>query len=116
MINNQLSKSVKKSEKNKKSDKPRVCYFNIRINEFCLEIATSSFTNIPVREKDSLSTFYNNILFSKLPDVLQNTASQKYLILPVNPIVELYEDCKNVLAATLYRTLLTSSIKEEKEI
>ena len=38
------------------------------------------------------------------------------MILPLNPIVDLYEDCKNVLSATLYRTLLTNSIKpEEKE-
>lgn len=32
----------------------------------------------------------NNILYSKLPDILQSAITQKYLILTVNPIVDLY--------------------------
>jgi hypothetical protein len=45
----------------------------------------------------------NNILFSKLPDILQSSISQKYLILTLNPIVDLYEDCKNTLSTTICR-------------
>jgi hypothetical protein len=45
----------------------------------------------------------NNILYSKLPDILQSSISQKYLILTLNPIVDLYEDCKNTLSTTFCR-------------
>jgi len=42
----------------------------------------------------------NNILYSKLPDILQSSMSQKHVILTLNPIVDLYEDCKNTLNIT----------------
>lgn len=37
-----------------------------------IEITTSSFTNISLKEKDDASTFYNNVLYSKLPNILQS--------------------------------------------
>jgi hypothetical protein len=49
------------------------------------------------------TSMLNNILYSKLPDVLQSNASQNYLILTLNPIVSLYEECKNTLSATFCR-------------
>ena len=42
----------------------------------------------------------NNILYSKLPNILQSNLSQKHLVLTLNPIVDLYEDCKNTLSTT----------------
>lgn len=42
----------------------------------------------------------NNMLYSKLPNILQSTISQKYLVLTLNPIVDLYEECKNTLSTT----------------
>lgn len=56
----------------------------------------------------------NNIFYSKLPDILQSTISQKHLILVVNPIVDLYEDCKNTLSITLCKSV--QAIKEEEEL
>jgi hypothetical protein len=56
-----------------------------------IEIATSSFTNIFLKEKDDASTFYNNVLYSKLPNILQSAYGQKYLVFTLNPIVDLYE-------------------------
>jgi hypothetical protein len=43
---------LKKSDKiigGRKAEKPRICYFSLRINDFCLEIATSSFTHLVIR-------------------------------------------------------------------
>lgn len=60
-----------------------------------------------------ISTFYNNILFSKLPDVLQSSYGQKYIILTLNPIVELYEDSKNILSITQHRMLYIDNKNEE---
>ena len=97
----------------KRVDKARLTYFSFKIKSFSFEIATSSFTGIPMREKDILPTFYSKVLFSKLPDILQTSYGQKYLILTLNPIVELYEDCKNILNATLYRSQFTKSKEEE---
>lgn len=54
----------------------------------------------------------NNILYSKLPDILQSVITQKYLILTINPIVDLYEDCKNTLSTTFCRA---SQAKEEED-
>lgn len=56
-----------------------------------IEIATSSFTNIFLKEKDDASTFYNNVLYSKMPNILQSTYGEKYLVFTLNPIVDLYE-------------------------
>jgi len=63
-----------------------------------------------------ISSFYNNVLFSKLPDVLQSSYGQKYLILTLNPIVDLYEDCKNTLNVTLCRVVLPGKKEDLKEI
>ena len=54
----------------------------------------------------------NNIIYSKLPDTLQSAISQKYLILTLNPIVDLYEDCRNTLSTTFCKAA-PFSIKEE---
>jgi len=54
----------------------------------------------------------NDILYSKLPDVLMSLACRRYLVLTVNPIVDLYEECKNILSLTLCKTI---EIKENKE-
>lgn len=57
----------------------------------------------------------NNIIYSKLPDVLQSSISQKYLILTLNPIVDLYEDCRNTLSTTFCKAA-PIGIKEEEEL
>lgn len=85
----------------------------MRINDFQLEIGTSSFTQSNFREKATLSSMLNNIFYSKLPDLLQSSISRKYLILTVNPIVDLYEDCKNTLSATLCKNVLQAQKDEE---
>ena len=46
------------------------------------------------------SQMLNNILFSKLPNQLQSSIGEKHLILTLNPIVDLYEECKNTLSTT----------------
>lgn len=56
----------------------------------------------------------NNIIYSKLPDTLQSAISQKYLILTLNPIVDLYEDCRNTLSTTFCKAA-PINIKEEDE-
>lgn len=70
------------------------------MDDFSLEVGSSSFTNLSFRDKMSVSAMLNNILYSKLPNTLQSTISQKYLVLTLNPIVDLYEDCKNTLSTT----------------
>lgn len=57
---------------------------------------------------------FNNLLFSKLPNILQSTLSQKYLVLTLNPIVDLYEDCKNTLSTTFCKFIQEES-KDELE-
>ena len=86
-------KQLGKSEGFKKggSKKGRVCYFGVRMDDFGLEVATSSLTQVPSREKELLQTLYNNVIYSRLKSVLPPSHSQKYMILTVNPIVELYE-------------------------
>lgn len=54
----------------------------------------------------------NNILYSKLPDIMQSAITQKYLVLTVNPIVDLYDDCRNTLSTTFCRA---SQAREEEE-
>lgn len=46
----------------------------------------------------------NNVLYSKLPNTLQSSLAQKYIVLTLNPIVDLYEDCKNTLSSTFCRS------------
>jgi hypothetical protein len=55
----------------------------------------------------------NNIFYTKLLDILQSLISQKHLLLVINPIVDLYEDCKNTLSATLYKGGAVSREEEE---
>jgi hypothetical protein len=84
----------------KVQSKPKVRYFKIKIDEFSLEVGSSSFTALSFRDKTTVSTMLNNILYAKLPNILQSTIAQKYLVLTLNPIVDLYEDCKNTLSTT----------------
>jgi hypothetical protein len=56
----------------------------------------------------------NNIIYSKLPDILQSAISQKYLILTLNPIVDLYEDCRNTLSTTFCKAA-PIQIREDDE-
>lgn len=55
----------------------------------------------------------NNILYSKLPNILQSSLAQKYIVLCLNPIVDLYEDCKNTLSTTFCRA--TEEVRDEFE-
>lgn len=68
-----------------------------------MEVGTSSFTGLSFRDKMTPASMLNNIIYSKLPDILQSTISQKYMILTLNPIVDLYEDCRNTLSTTFCR-------------
>jgi len=92
--------------------KPKVRYFSISVDDFSLEVGTSSFTNLVFRDKASSSNMLNNIFYTKLPDILQSIISQKHLILVINPIVDLYEDCKNTLSTTICKNIQV--IKEEE--
>ena len=85
--------------------KPKVRYFRVSIGNFSLEIGSSSHTSYTFREKVSVTGMLNNILYSKLPNVLQSNLSQKHLVLTLNPIVDLYEDCKNTLSTTFCKTM-----------
>ena len=46
----------------------------------------------------TLTEALNNIAYSKLPNSLQPTDIWRQFILVLNPIVSLYEDCKNTLS------------------
>ena len=39
-------KRIDRQPSAKKTEKPRVCYMSLKIDEFALEVATSSFSNI----------------------------------------------------------------------
>ena len=93
-LTNSSGSELRRNERSfngRKAEKPRVAYFSLSIGQFMIEIATSSFTNIFLKEKDDASTFYNNVLYSKLPNILQSTYGEKYLVFTLNPIVDLYE-------------------------
>jgi hypothetical protein len=98
-----LSQCVK-GDKKKKQSRPKIRYLCIRINNWRLEIGTSSYTGVSLREKGAPSML-NSLFFGKLPDVLQSSTGQKYLILTINPIVDLYEECKNTLSANLCKKM-----------
>lgn len=112
-------KNDKKSEKHivfspkKMVAKPKVRYFSIRINDFNLEVGTSSFTGLVFRDKFSYISMLNNILYSKLPDILQSSISQKHLILVINPIVGLYDDCKNTLSTTFCKFIQSNKGEDD---
>lgn len=93
------TKSPKKHESKKKSQsKPKARIFKINIGEdLSLEIITSSFTNIPIRDNMTLTETLNNVCYARIPNGLQQTDCHRQIILTVNPIVSLYEDCKNTL-------------------
>lgn len=74
----------------KTQSKPKVRYFKLKAGDFALEIGTSSFTSLGFREKTSVTSMLNNILYSKLPNILQSSLAQKYIVLTLNPIVDLY--------------------------
>ena len=94
------TKSPKKHQLKKKSQsKPKARIFKINIGEdLSLEIITSSFTNIAIRDNMTLTETLNNICYARLPNGLQHIDCHRQIILTVNPIVSLYEDCKNTLA------------------
>lgn len=46
----------------------------------------------------TLSDTLNNICYARIPNGLQQTDCHRQIILTVNPIVSLYDDCKNTLA------------------
>ena len=98
----------------KGQSKPKVRYFKLKIGDFCLEIGTSSFTSLSFREKVSVTSMINNILYSKLPNILQSSLAQKYVVLCLNPIVDLYEDCKNTLSTTFCRAM-AEEVRDEFE-
>lgn len=70
--------------------KPKVRYFRISMGDFSLEIGTSSHTSFSFRDKTTTAAMFNKILYSKLPNILQSSMTQKHLVLTLNPIVDLY--------------------------
>lgn len=94
------AKSPKKQDAKKKGQsKPKARIFKISFGEeLSLEIITSSFTNVVIRDNMTLTETLNNICYARLPNSLQETDCFREIILTVNPIVSLYEDCKNTLA------------------
>jgi hypothetical protein len=46
-------------------------------------------------------------MYSKLPNILQPTYCQRFIILTLNPIIDLYDDCKNTLSVTQYKGLFS---------
>lgn len=91
-------KSPKKPDAKKKPPKPKARYLKITQGELYLEIITTSFTNIYLRENLSSTEALNNIAYSRLPNALQPTNCFRQFIFTLNPIVSLYEDCKNTLS------------------
>ena len=98
----------------KVQSKPKVRYFRITIGDFSLEVGTSSHTSFSFRDKTTPSAMINKILYSKLPNILQSSMTQKHLVLTLNPIVDLYEDCKNTLSATFCKHI-QEDYREEME-
>lgn len=94
------TKSPKKHEAKKKGQsKPKARIFKISLGEdLSLEIITSSFTNVAIRDNMTLSETLNHICYARLPNSLQQMDCHRQIILTVNPIVSLYEDCKNTLS------------------
>lgn len=97
-------KNDKKGQVKKGHSKPKVRYFCVKIGELSIEIVTSSHTSINFRDRNTQVEMLNHIVYSKLPNILQSSTSQKHLILTLNPIVDLYEECRNTLSASLPRT------------
>lgn len=96
------TKSPKKPQngKVKAPPKPKARYFKLTQGELYIEIITTSFTNFPLRETLSPSQAFNSIAYSRLPNALQPTDCRRQVILVLNPIVSLYDECKNALSIT----------------
>lgn len=84
--------------KKKTVSKPKARYFRFTQGEDFIEIITTSFTNIAFREGLTFSEAFNNIGYSRLPNALQPVECQRQVILTLNPIVSLYDDCRNMLS------------------
>lgn len=92
-------KSPKKAEVKKKAQpKPKVRYLKLVQGELYLEIITTSFTNFSLRDSQTVTQALNNIAYSRLPNSLQPIDIWRQFILVLNPIVSLYEECKNTLS------------------
>ena len=92
-------KSPKKHDGRKKSpSKPKARIFKIIIGELSLEVITSSFTSVTIRDSTTVTDALNHLCYARLPNALQQVDCYRQIILTVNPIVSLYEDCRNTLA------------------
>jgi hypothetical protein len=91
------------SSPRKAQARPKVRYFSFQADGFRFELASSSFTNLSFRNSTTPAGMLNHILYSRLPDILQSALAHQHLILTLNPIVDLYEDCRNTLSATFCR-------------
>ena len=96
-----VSKDKGVSSPKKGAQRGCVRYLRVTGESWEIEVGTSSYTGVNLRDKMSPSAMLNHILYSKLPDVLQSTLAHKHLVLTLNPIVSLYEETKHTLAATL---------------
>jgi hypothetical protein len=110
------------SSPRKVQPKPKVRYFSFQVDQFRLEVGSSSFTGISFRQSNTPRELLNHILYSRLPDVLQSSRARQHLVLTINPIVDLYDHCRNTLSATFCRGrireengpgYLTSPIRDE---
>jgi hypothetical protein len=64
-------------------------------------VITSSCLNPFIKNNETFNDYLNNIVFSKLNNVLQSTVCNYQIITTLNPIVSLYEECKNTLSVTI---------------
>jgi hypothetical protein len=81
--------------------KPKIRYFNITIGSFTLEIFTTSYLNPFIKQGETLVDYLSTVVFSKLPNVLQASQTNCQIIATINPIVNLYDECRNTLSITL---------------
>ncbi len=81
----------------KQPSKPKIRQFCVRVNDYILEIITSSHTVSPVKDNSCLSDALNQLVYSKSGDLLQLSSSNKQIVLTLNPIVQNYEECRNAL-------------------
>lgn len=91
------------SSPRKAQPKPKVRYFSFQADQFRLELASSSFTGLSFRQSTTPREMLNHILYSRLPHILQSSRAHQHLVLTINPIVDLYEHCRNTLSATFCR-------------
>jgi hypothetical protein len=101
--------------KKKTQPKPKVRYFKMEQGDDYLEIITTSFTNIILKSTLTMNEALNYIIYSKLPNSLQPTDCHREIILTLNPVVSMYEECKNTLAITNCRKLPTTAPENEED-